>query len=254
MPGRPGKFRGEASIRPVGGAGRARAQAPNPESGSKKQGHLLRDLDERKHEGNPLVLNGPAVLVEDQRADPEGPGVVSNGDRIYFVDDDDEKVALGVDGDGKLYFQAYPAGFDWWTSFTTFPGMRLTDGGTLAGALFVGTTSDDPHSTIQTGGSLAVAQEQVTANTSLDHTHCFVFGDATGGAFTVGLPDASGCAGRIYSILRLNAGANDVIVDGDGAETINGAATKTLASQYATITIISIGVGWLILSQLGTVT
>jgi hypothetical protein len=43
-----GKFRGGASIRPVGGAGRARAQAPNAESTSKKSGKLLRDLNADK--------------------------------------------------------------------------------------------------------------------------------------------------------------------------------------------------------------
>jgi hypothetical protein len=45
-----GKFRGGASIRPVGGAGRAQAQKPNAESSSKKSGKLLRDLNDTKAE------------------------------------------------------------------------------------------------------------------------------------------------------------------------------------------------------------
>ena len=71
--------------------------------------------------------------------------------------------------------------------------------------------------------------------------------DCTSGTFTVTLPASSGRTGRILIIK--NSGAGTITVDGNGAETIDGAATYSLAVQYATIQIISDGTNWKIISK-----
>ena len=73
--------------------------------------------------------------------------------------------------------------------------------------------------------------------------------DATAGAITMTLPPAALVPGRIYAFKRINAGANQVVVDGYGAETIDGAATHTLTPQWNSVTIMSNGVAWFILAD-----
>ena len=75
----------------------------------------------------------------------------------------------------------------------------------------------------------------------------FVASDATSGAITAVLPAAATATGLIYEIKKIDASANAVTVDGDGAETIDGSATQILSSQYDSITVISDGTEWWIL-------
>lgn len=76
-----------------------------------------------------------------------------------------------------------------------------------------------------------------------------IIADATGGAITMTLPPAALVAGRIYSFKRINSGANAVIVDAYGAETIDGSLTHTLTPQWNSVTIMSNGVAWFILAD-----
>jgi hypothetical protein len=77
---------------------------------------------------------------------------------------------------------------------------------------------------------------------------CTILCDATSAAFTVTLPPANTVSGRIYHVLKIDSSANAVTVDGDGSETINGATTKALASQWDKTVIQSNGTAWYIIS------
>jgi len=106
-----------------------------------------------------------------------------------------------------------------------------------------GLPTTDPTSTLTVEGSLALSTRAITATataTATDHTiRC----DATSAAITVNLPAASGCVGRIY-VVKKTDNVNNVTIDPDGAETIDGAATQVLTTQYAVLTIQSNGAGW----------
>lgn len=72
-----------------------------------------------------------------------------------------------------------------------------------------------------------------------------ILADATGGAFTVTTPDATSVkTGVVYTVVKIDSSANAVTVDGSGAQTINGAATESLSTQYQSITIASNGTNW----------
>lgn len=71
-----------------------------------------------------------------------------------------------------------------------------------------------------------------------------VLADATGGAITVNLPPAANATNRVLRVKKIDASGNAVTVDGDGAETIDGAATQALAAQYDALTIFSDGTSW----------
>ena len=64
------------------------------------------------------------------------------------------------------------------------------------------------------------------------------------GAFTVTLPTAVGITGRVYVVKKIDSSGNAVTVDADGSETIDGAASYSLAVQWATVTVISNGTNW----------
>ena len=68
--------------------------------------------------------------------------------------------------------------------------------------------------------------------------------NATGGAVTATLPTATSAAGKHFTIKKIDASGNAVTVDGDGAETIDGAATYSLATQYKSVTVASNGTSW----------
>ena len=75
---------------------------------------------------------------------------------------------------------------------------------------------------------------------------------SAGGNVTVTLPDCTiagdANAGRVVTIFKVDA-ANDVIIDADGSETINGATTVTMSSQYNYRTIFSNGTEWFVISS-----
>lgn len=71
--------------------------------------------------------------------------------------------------------------------------------------------------------------------------------DATAGACTITLPPAVDSVGELIYVRKTDSSGNAVIVDGDGAETINGAATRSLTVQYATVTLGSNGTEWCVL-------
>ncbi|MFZ9654544.1 MAG: hypothetical protein ACO29V_02805 [Limnohabitans sp.] len=82
-----------------------------------------------------------------------------------------------------------------------------------------------------------------TATTS-DHT---ILCNATTAAFSVTLPTAVGNTGQMYSIKKIDASANAVTVATTAAQTIDGAATRSLASQWSSVTVQSDGANWVVI-------
>jgi len=76
----------------------------------------------------------------------------------------------------------------------------------------------------------------------------FMVCDATTAAFTVTLPPiANVIEGKEYNIKKIDSSTNIVTVAGDGAETIDGAATVAIGTQYESITIKKSGTNWWII-------
>ncbi|MCR4287543.1 MAG: hypothetical protein NUW09_05990 [Deltaproteobacteria bacterium] len=71
--------------------------------------------------------------------------------------------------------------------------------------------------------------------------------DATSAAVTVTLPTAVGNTDKVFFIKKTDASGNSVTVDGNGAETIDGAATVVLSERYDFLVVASDNVGWQII-------
>jgi len=100
---------------------------------------------------------------------------------------------------------------------------------------------------LQGGGATRGTYRSVTATGNVVSGDYLIIADAIGGAITMTLPPAALVPGRIYVFKRINSGANAVIVDPSGAETIDGAATYTLSAQWNSVTIMSNGTAWFII-------
>ena len=91
-----------------------------------------------------------------------------------------------------------------------------------------------------------------TASTTLDDTDAVVLVDASGAVadITITLPTASGITGREYVIKRIDADFDfNVVVDGNGGETIDGDTTQTLYFEDELIRIVSDGTNWHIIGR-----
>lgn len=89
----------------------------------------------------------------------------------------------------------------------------------------------------------------VTATTAIVSSDFAIIADSTSGAITVSLPPAATADGRIFFVKRVNAGANNVTIDPFGAETIDGAATLALTTQWAKAQFISNGTAWFVIAS-----
>lgn len=86
----------------------------------------------------------------------------------------------------------------------------------------------------------------LTASATLLEGYSVVKADATAGAITLTLPPARQ-AYRDVTIKKVDASANAVVIDGDGSETIDGAATVSLTIQNESRRLGSDGSNWFIL-------
>jgi predicted RecA/RadA family phage recombinase len=77
-----------------------------------------------------------------------------------------------------------------------------------------------------------------------------ILGDTQAGAFSITLPAAAVCVGRQYTFVRAGSGTNALTIDANSTELINGAQTHaTMDALYDTITIVSIGTAWRVISS-----
>jgi hypothetical protein len=94
-----------------------------------------------------------------------------------------------------------------------------------------------------------VAVDTFTTTQTLDYNHDVALCDATSAAFTVTLPKAALHPRRDLIVKKIDASGNAVTVEGDGAETIDGAANVALSGQWDFVQVISDGTSWSIISE-----
>jgi Cu/Ag efflux protein CusF len=87
----------------------------------------------------------------------------------------------------------------------------------------------------------------IGVDTTLDEFERTVQVTAAAANRTITLPPALGARFRKYIIKKMDATANTVTIDADGAETIDGALTYVLSVQYQAIEIQSDGTSWIII-------
>lgn len=132
------------------------------------------------------------------------------------------------------------------TSANSSTGVLRDSVGNITGNTVTGTA-------LVTSGRQQLPVTTVAASTTLTTSTAIVSEQGSGGAITLTLPPAAGNTGQVISAKR-NAASNNVILDANSAELIDGSATRTLTTQYACVVIYCNGTGWEIRSQMGTIT
>lgn len=92
----------------------------------------------------------------------------------------------------------------------------------------------------------APSEKKVTSSTyTVTQYDKVLLADATSNDVTINLPAAADRDVRDpVIVVRVDSGGNTVTIDGDGSETINGAATKVLTTQYQAVHLRSSGFAW----------
>lgn len=88
----------------------------------------------------------------------------------------------------------------------------------------------------------------VTSSNTLSWPDGTILVNSNSGALTITLPLANDYTEYIIRVKKTDSSANVVTIDGNGSETIDGAANTTLSAQYDAVTIVSDGSNWHILS------
>lgn len=102
-----------------------------------------------------------------------------------------------------------------------------------------------PAGALATGAG-TFTQTTKTANYTATTSDFYIWVDATGGAVTITLPTAIGNAGRTFVIKKIDSSGNAVTIDANGSQTIDGALTQVITTQYAAYSIASDNANWFI--------
>jgi len=92
-----------------------------------------------------------------------------------------------------------------------------------------------------TAGRIVNTTRVTTTYTALVSDH-MLFADTDGGAWTLTLP--AGVEGQYFRIANVGTSGNDLTIDGDGGETVMGAATQTMSDGEIVILTYNATEGW----------
>lgn len=128
-------------------------------------------------------------------------------------------------------------------SFSTRKSEVITEQFRITSSGNIGAGTNSPNSTFHVNGSVAFNTSSISANTTLDGTYTHVFASGT---ITITLPTAVGIAGRTYWIKKTDSGTT-LTVATTSSQTIDGAATLSVTTQYNAYTLVSNGSNWFIM-------
>lgn len=87
----------------------------------------------------------------------------------------------------------------------------------------------------------------VSSNDDLDSDDQVVAATGGAGGITLTLPAVASSQYKVFHVVKVDAGAGAVTLDGNASETINGSTTYALSSQYDAVTIWCDGTEWFVL-------
>jgi hypothetical protein len=119
----------------------------------------------------------------------------------------------------------------WGTVLNSFLAVAHVQSGTFAGSITLVSAQTSAY-TIGSNSTVTTGGETVLVN-------------ATGGAVTITLPDAT--ASTVYNmhnIKKIDVSVNNVTLATTLSQTIDGGTTATIKVQYASISVVSDGSNW----------
>ena len=87
----------------------------------------------------------------------------------------------------------------------------------------------------------------ITASYTINYNDGVILADATSGNITITLLPALEMTQKRIVIMKTDASANTVTVDANASETINGALTNVLSTQYAKVELTAYNGAWYVI-------
>ena len=163
-------------------------------------------------------------------------------------DSDEVDVFLGRSGPGEGYLG--------WTADVSLginPEAKWRSG-VFEAINSLGTPKVDCATQLIQQGTREIYQQNITNATSpytVTNSREVYTVDASGGNVVINLPASAGIGGRIYQFFRTDGSGNSATITPNGAELIQGSATKTLDNANHSVKLFNTGAGWVILSESG---
>jgi len=115
---------------------------------------------------------------------------------------------------------------------------------------FIGIGKSAPKSILDVNGAIATPIVTKTSAYTITEADSTILVDATSAAFTVTLPTAVGIAGRTYTIKKIDSSINNVTLDANGTQTIDGSLSYTLLGQWKAVQVQSDGANWVVIGKI----
>jgi len=149
-----------------------------------------------------------------------------------------EKYTLGVDNsdDDKLKISTS-------TDFSVTPAAIA-----INSAQNIGINTDTPLSGLDVQSSMGLKVDTITTATTLNNDHNVLL--CNNGPYTVTLPAASTNSGTVYYLKNIDPQGDNITIDGNASETIDGTTTYVLDTYQQAVRIISNGTSWYILDDI----
>jgi hypothetical protein len=131
-------------------------------------------------------------------------------------------------------------------------GYAGLDGSTLLTTSVHGTGTANSTTFLRGDRTWATPTAQLSTTTSTKTTTYtttatddYILADGASAAFTINMHAAS-TATKPITIKRINSGANNITIDPNSTETVDGATTRILTQQYESVTLVSNGSNWFV--------
>ncbi|MBX7220342.1 MAG: hypothetical protein K1Y36_10390 [Blastocatellia bacterium] len=154
-----------------------------------------------------------------------------------FTSDSKIRFFMSVPGAGTGMWFAHSNIGNSWESFTG--GIDFKPGGTRRFSV--------TGNGIDVAGGVVRKGRTITATDSATAADDVILANATSGAVTVNLPAAASNSGLTITVKKIDSSGNAVTIDGNASETIDGATTKVLSSQYETARLYCDGSNWFLI-------
>lgn len=96
---------------------------------------------------------------------------------------------------------------------------------------------------VYASGSVLKSVASVSSNGNISSDVTLV----TTAAATITMTLPAPVTGQVFTVKKIDNGAGSAVVDQNASETIDGATSKTLASQYESVTVVSDGTNWFVI-------
>lgn len=202
-----------------------------------------------------LQLNGVSTFsigIDNSDADKLKIGTSAPETNTRVTIDNTGNVGVGtstpgakLDVDGSATFNESGAAVNFRVESDANTHMLFVDGTNNE----IGVNTSTPASSLDVQGSLGYKVNTITAATTLNQTHNVVLCNT--GPYTVTLPAAATNSGKVYYIKNIDTDGDDITIDANASETIDGDLTFRLDPYKHAVRLICDGTNWHVIEESG---